>query len=78
MKTLASPAPVDRTDGFEIYKEFYGHSREKQEGAGQEVVQDLLTHGISIDDFQRWHVFSLNSNDERGEHAPYQNLFDSR
>lgn len=80
MATLASPNPVDRADGFEIYKLYYGHSRVSRSGAGQEVEQDLLKYNLGpLDDhYQRWHVFSLPSEDlDVDQDAPYQNLFNT-
>lgn len=81
MATLASANPVDRADGFEIYKSYYGHSRVSRRGAGQEVEQDLLKHNLGpLDDhYQRWHVFSLPSEElEVDQDSPYQNLFNTK
>ncbi|KAI4143674.1 MAG: hypothetical protein L6R39_004484 [Caloplaca ligustica] len=78
MKTLASPNPQDKDGDFDIFETLYLPLSVHRDGAGQDVAQDLVVHGLSsIDEYYKWDVSPRLSGHGHEDEAPYQNLFNS-
>ncbi|KAI4200605.1 MAG: hypothetical protein LQ350_003852 [Teloschistes chrysophthalmus] len=81
--TLQNPAPTDRSDGPQLFAQYYTAEAEPREDSGERVAQDVITNGFSPLDSGKYSLVTVESKIARPpdthhqDYVPYRNLFNT-